>query len=128
MCSSYRGELTIRSWELKNCGRSTQTDFDRLGLISRRNNKMVTSLFNKLNKLSTDVTHLSIGLIIKGIALSPTIVVIHIWALGGTPLAYLLRVNLDAAQILLIVNPGMITEANPCQMAASTMVSTALRF
>lgn len=89
---------------------------------------MVTSLFNKLNKLSTDVTHLSIGLIIKGIALSPTIVVIHIWAFGGTPLAYLLRVNLDAAQILLIVNPGMITEANPCQMAASTMVSTALRF
>lgn len=89
---------------------------------------MVTSLFNKLNKLSTDVTHLSIGLIIKGIALSPTIVVIHIWALGGTPLAYLLRVNLDAAQILLIVNPGMITEANPCQMAASTMISTALRF
>ena len=67
---------------------------------------MVTSLFNKLNKLSTDVTHLSIGLIIKGIALSPTIVVIHIWALGGTPLAYLLRVNLDAAQILLIVTPA----------------------
>ena len=128
MCSSYRGELTIRSWELKNCGRSTQTDFDRLGLIFQGETIKWLPHSNKLNKLSTDVTHLSIGLIIKGIALSPTIVVIHIWALGGTPLAYLLRVNLDAAQILLIVNPGMITEANPCQMAASTMVSTALRF
>ena len=126
MCSSYRGELTIRSWELKNCGRSTQTDFDRLGLIFQ--GETIKWLPHSLSKLSTDVTHLSIGLIIKGIALSPTIVVIHIWALGGTPLAYLLRVNLDAAQILLIVNPGMITEANPCQMAASTMVSTALRF
>ena len=70
----------------------------------------------------------SIGLIIKGIALSPTNVVTHIWARGGIVLAILPSVNLDAAQILLIVKPGMITEARPCQMAASTEVSTAFLF
>ena len=73
-------------------------------------------------------SYLSIGLIMTGIALSPISVVNHIWARGGIVLATLFSVNLDAAQILLIVKPGIITDARPCQMAASTAVSTAFLF
>ena len=72
--------------------------------------------------------YLSIGLMITGIALSPTNVVTHICAPGGMVLANFFSVNLDIAQILLIVKPGIITDARPCQMAASTAVSTAFLF
>jgi len=73
-------------------------------------------------------THLSIGLIITGIALSPMTVVTHNCAPRGIVRTYLFSVNLDTAQILLIVKPGITTEARPCQMAASTAVSAAFLF
>ena len=57
-----------------------------------------------------------------GIAASPISVAAHPRTPGLTR-EYLERRNLDEAQILLMVNPGMMTEARPCQVAASMNAS-----
>lgn len=67
------------------------------------------------------------GLIITGIIAKPINVVIHVCVCIGIDFANRLRINLDDTHILLIVNPGIITDASPCQIPASTVVSIVRR-
>ena len=61
---------------------------------------------------------------IKGILPSPTAVVSVFLVIMGKDGASLENEKLDNRQILFIVKPGMITDANACQMAASRKTST----
>ena len=58
--------------------------------------------------------------------LSPINVVVHFCAGSGMGRAILSNTNPDIAQILLMVKPGMMTDASPCHMPASMTVSAAL--
>jgi len=58
------------------------------------------------------------GFTIKGILHNPIAVVHHLLACGLNLLLFL-KINKDIAQILLIVNPGMATDANVCQQSVS---------
>ena len=59
------------------------------------------------------------GLIMKGIDTRPTAVVVHLRT-GEGRLVENLRAFAEAQHILLIVNPGTITEAKPCHTNEST--------
>ena len=72
---------------------------------------------------NSQISYLSIGCIISGIAPSPTAVVIQDCAPGGTREANFLSKMLITKHILLIVKPGIATDANPCQMTASMNAS-----
>ena len=63
------------------------------------------------------------GLMIKGMLPSPTMVVTAFLVTIGKVGASLDNERLDNRQILFIVKPGMITDANACQMAASRKTS-----
>lgn len=63
------------------------------------------------------------GLMIIGIIAKPMNVVIHVWVCTGIDLATLFKINLDDTQILLIVKPGIMTDASPCHIPASSVVS-----
>lgn len=64
-------------------------------------------------------TRVSIGWIINGIDAKPIAVVIH--GLRKNGLADLFCAKRTTAQSLLIVKPGIITDANPCQSKVSTV-------
>ena len=58
-------------------------------------------------------THLSIGFMINGMTPRPMAVVVH-FLTGPGSLVARSSVKRESLHILLIVNPGMITDANPC--------------
>ena len=70
----------------------------------------------------------SIGWTINGITPSPTAVVIHFLVFKGTFGATFARENKLAAHILLIVNPGIITDAKACQTSVSKAAIPTLVF
>ena len=72
--------------------------------------------------------YLSIGFIINGILANPTTVVNLFLVINGTAGANFDNEMLDRRQILLIVKPGMITDANACHNAASMNTSTDLLY
>ena len=67
-------------------------------------------------------TDLSMGCIMKGMQPSPTAVTVHLRATGGS-LVVFSNTLLLIQHILLIVNPGIATDANPCQTRVSVTIS-----
>jgi len=67
----------------------------------------------------TVCTRLSIGWTMKGITPNPRPVTAHFLAVSATPGMVLARPIREKAQILLIRNPGTITEANACHTKVS---------
>ena len=65
-------------------------------------------------------TNWSIGLMIKGIENNPIPMTVQDLVVGETYL-FLPRSHFAAAHILLIVSPGIITEANPCHRKVSNI-------
>lgn len=71
-------------------------------------------------------TDLSMGLIINGIAANPIPVTVHFRILGGKAVVFL-KTKLDSLHSLLMVNPGIATDANPCHINVSPTACTILR-
>jgi len=59
------------------------------------------------------------GSIIKGIRAKPVQVTVHFRTFSGKRVVFL-RAKLQMAQVRLMVKPGMMTDARPCQITVST--------